>query len=332
MSRRQCSHANYPNVPSSPPNPAHLGFGGGSGGGYDPTTSGATEGFGLMFYNARWYDPAIGRFAQADSIYPGGTQGLDRYAYVNNSPVRFIDPSGHQCVPAEDCYGYNGGGGGGKNVTQYDESLIDFILTAENGDVIVANINGESNELVFYMDPTGRVLFWNMNKGIAYTGISVLKYLSAHDTPIVFWSIQQDGTYHATGASNLKGHNGEYQEMFYPLLSYFASQAGMQYGAPAPGSNLPPSYENGYIQFHQTRNNDWASVFLTITGVATAGGDIQKIGPLKLPPILQKGLGKVIGVLTVVYAVDAFYTWLHDIEITDVTIHPGMLQPQQFNP
>ena len=23
----------------------------------DPTTSGVTEGFGLMFYNARWYDP-----------------------------------------------------------------------------------------------------------------------------------------------------------------------------------------------------------------------------------------------------------------------------------
>jgi RHS repeat-associated protein len=61
----------------------------------DPTTSGVTEGFGLMFYNARWYDPALGRFAQADTIVPGGVQGLDRYAYVNNSPIRYIDPSGH---------------------------------------------------------------------------------------------------------------------------------------------------------------------------------------------------------------------------------------------
>jgi hypothetical protein len=48
-----------------------------------------------MFYNARWYDPALGRFAQADSIVPGGVQGLDRYAYVNNDPVRYTDPSGH---------------------------------------------------------------------------------------------------------------------------------------------------------------------------------------------------------------------------------------------
>jgi len=61
----------------------------------DPTTSGVTEGFGLMFYNARYYDPALGRFAQADTLIPGGAQGLDRYAYVNNSPVNFTDPSGH---------------------------------------------------------------------------------------------------------------------------------------------------------------------------------------------------------------------------------------------
>jgi RHS repeat-associated protein len=27
-------------------------------------------GFGLMFYNARWYDPALGRFAQPDTIIP----------------------------------------------------------------------------------------------------------------------------------------------------------------------------------------------------------------------------------------------------------------------
>ncbi len=71
----------------------------------DPTTNGAREGFGLMFYNARWYDPALGRFAQADTIIPEqsqGTQAWDRYAYVNNNPVRYNDPTGHcpWCVGA----------------------------------------------------------------------------------------------------------------------------------------------------------------------------------------------------------------------------------------
>jgi RHS repeat-associated protein len=53
---------------------------------------------GLMFYQARFYDPSLGRFAQADSIVPGGVQGLDRYAYVNNSPINNNDPTGHWCV------------------------------------------------------------------------------------------------------------------------------------------------------------------------------------------------------------------------------------------
>jgi RHS repeat-associated protein len=67
----------------------------------DPSTSGVTEGFDLMFYNARWYDPYLARFAQADSIVPAGVQGYDRYAYVSNNPVKYTDPSGH-CEIDED--------------------------------------------------------------------------------------------------------------------------------------------------------------------------------------------------------------------------------------
>jgi RHS repeat-associated protein len=66
----------------------------------DPSTQSATEGFGLMFYQSRFYDPVIGRFSQADTIVPGGVQGLDRYAYTANNPVRYVDPSGHQNRPS----------------------------------------------------------------------------------------------------------------------------------------------------------------------------------------------------------------------------------------
>jgi RHS repeat-associated protein len=54
-----------------------------------------TSDFGLMYYGARWYDPSLGRFAQADTIIPSGIQGYDRYAYANNSPLKYTDPSGH---------------------------------------------------------------------------------------------------------------------------------------------------------------------------------------------------------------------------------------------
>jgi len=52
---------------------------------------------GLYFYNARYYDPLLGRFLQADTIIPspGNPQSLNRYAYVYNNPLRYTDPTGH---------------------------------------------------------------------------------------------------------------------------------------------------------------------------------------------------------------------------------------------
>ena len=56
-----------------------------------------TADFGHMYYNARWYDPYLNRFAQADTIVPGAGHPMawDRYAYTSNNPVKYIDPSGH---------------------------------------------------------------------------------------------------------------------------------------------------------------------------------------------------------------------------------------------
>jgi len=34
----------------------------------DPSTTGVTEGFGLIFYNARWYDPYLNHFTQPDTM------------------------------------------------------------------------------------------------------------------------------------------------------------------------------------------------------------------------------------------------------------------------
>jgi RHS repeat-associated protein len=52
---------------------------------------------GLYFYNARYYDPALGRFVQADTIVPNPSdpQSLNRYSYCFGNPVKYTDPSGH---------------------------------------------------------------------------------------------------------------------------------------------------------------------------------------------------------------------------------------------
>jgi RHS repeat-associated protein len=63
----------------------------------------ALEDVGLMDYNARWYDAGIGRFVSADSFVPGAgnPQAFNRYAYVTNNPLNFIDPSGHTMTEDE---------------------------------------------------------------------------------------------------------------------------------------------------------------------------------------------------------------------------------------
>ncbi len=63
------------------------------------------ESTGLYFYNARYYDPVLGRFTQADTIVPGprNPQNFNRYSYVRNNPINMIDPSGHgtHCVASD---------------------------------------------------------------------------------------------------------------------------------------------------------------------------------------------------------------------------------------
>ena len=54
----------------------------------------------LIDFNARFYSPRLGRFIQPDSIIPNWTnpQSLNRFSYVLNSPLMYIDPSGHMYI------------------------------------------------------------------------------------------------------------------------------------------------------------------------------------------------------------------------------------------
>jgi RHS repeat-associated protein len=62
----------------------------------------AERGFGLMDYNARFYDPWLGRFISPDSIVhnPSNPNDLNRYSYGRNNPLKYIDPTGHQFLAA----------------------------------------------------------------------------------------------------------------------------------------------------------------------------------------------------------------------------------------
>lgn len=51
---------------------------------------------GLYYYGARYYDPTIGRFTTQDPWEGDLTdpQTLNKYSYVRNNPIKFIDPTG----------------------------------------------------------------------------------------------------------------------------------------------------------------------------------------------------------------------------------------------
>ncbi|WP_000374315.1 RHS repeat domain-containing protein, partial [Leptospira interrogans] len=52
---------------------------------------------GLYYYKARYYEPTLGRFLQADSVVmPTNVNGMNRYMYVDGNPVSYTDASGNR--------------------------------------------------------------------------------------------------------------------------------------------------------------------------------------------------------------------------------------------
>jgi RHS repeat-associated protein len=53
---------------------------------------------GLYYYNARYYDPTIGRFISADTFVQslGNPQSFNQYSYCLNNSLKYIDPHRHR--------------------------------------------------------------------------------------------------------------------------------------------------------------------------------------------------------------------------------------------
>ncbi|HRF81774.1 MAG TPA: RHS repeat-associated core domain-containing protein [Flavobacteriales bacterium] len=52
------------------------------------------EPFRLINMNGRMYDPLNARMLSADNYIHGGSQGLNRYSYALNNPLKYVDPDG----------------------------------------------------------------------------------------------------------------------------------------------------------------------------------------------------------------------------------------------
>ena len=66
---------------------------------FDPSYTGQNLDIetGLYYYKSRYYNPVLARFTQPDTVVPSASnlQAYNRYSYVNNNPLKYVDPSGH---------------------------------------------------------------------------------------------------------------------------------------------------------------------------------------------------------------------------------------------
>ena len=129
----------------------------------DPTTAGVTEGFGLMFYQARWYDPGLGRFAQADTVVQGDNRksnstiaGVAETQYVPLTVQYSSEPAILNKLNADNAFLLSKGGL--QNLSKKDRQkakIVDVPLESQVLDRYAYSLNNP----VRYNDPTGYDVF-----------------------------------------------------------------------------------------------------------------------------------------------------------------------------
>ena len=76
---------------------------------------------GLLYYNARYYDHALGTFISPDSMVPDPSQNINfnRFLYAKGNPLKYTDPSGN-------CGFRYKNGTGEPTISRYDCTVEDF--------------------------------------------------------------------------------------------------------------------------------------------------------------------------------------------------------------
>jgi len=162
---------------------------------------------GLYNYNARLYNPTLGRFTSADTIVPSpfNPQSLNRYSYVMNNPLRYTDPSGHLAVS----FGYFAGGAyGGPGA----EGSYDF--NRGRGSIGVGWGNGgggsvqSGNTSIGYTQPGS----WNIQYG--YDSFAHSEYAStSYNAKIANFGVGVSGKYYFRNYEYQVGANAGYKNI-----------------------------------------------------------------------------------------------------------------------
>lgn len=139
-------------------------------------------GVGLVHMNARLYDPILHRFLAPDNFVqdPFNTQNFNRYGYVYNNPLKYIDPNGEFIVTAiiigaALATAYMGGvaaNGGNYNPTEWDWKSGDTWVGVVGGGILGAASAGAGLAVTSSLTAAGSTAsIWALGAGSATGGI-----------------------------------------------------------------------------------------------------------------------------------------------------------------
>ncbi|HQQ27515.1 MAG TPA: RHS repeat-associated core domain-containing protein, partial [Syntrophales bacterium] len=138
---------------------------------------------GLYNFNARLYDPAVGRFISPDPALPDlansknpwnyDPQMLNRYAYCRNNPLIYVDPNGCEAIDAD-----NDGRSDHDSFFEDDDTFYTEFTTEDgrrglhgNGHALM-NTYREGDQIYGYFDYSGDFFGYNDNS-MRYKKISI---------------------------------------------------------------------------------------------------------------------------------------------------------------
>ncbi len=88
---------------------------------------------GLVYMQARYYDPVIGRFYSNDPVGFSRVDNFNRYAYAANNPYRYTDPDGRDIYDINSAIYNNGGPVEAFNHTNLSAAQANFIVDVTPG-------------------------------------------------------------------------------------------------------------------------------------------------------------------------------------------------------
>ena len=85
---------------------------------------------GLLYYNARYYDPALGTFISPDSLVPNAGRIIDynRFLYARGNPLKYTDPTGHSALGPSWVQEFTDVHGRPPNNSDRSDRLVSFVV------------------------------------------------------------------------------------------------------------------------------------------------------------------------------------------------------------